>query len=66
MGITNGGFFFWEENSEKLIVVQKNGYDGAMPSGNSVAAMNCLKNLKRITGETKWAEISDKIFMTFF
>ena len=62
--ITNGGFFLGSESSEKLIVRAKTGYDGAMPSGNSVAAMNCSK-LNRITGETKWAEITDKIFMTF-
>ena len=62
--VTNGGFFLGGEKSEKLIVRAKTGYDGAMPSGNSVAAMNCSK-LNRITGETKWAEISDKIFITF-
>ena len=62
--ITNGGFFLGSESSEKLIVRAKTGYDGAMPSGNSVAAMNYSK-LNRITGETKWAEITDKIFMTF-
>ena len=62
--VTNGGFFLGSEISEKLIVRAKTGYDGAMPSGNSVAAMNCSK-LNRITGETKWAEISDKIFITF-
>jgi len=62
--VTNGGFFLGSEKSEKLIVRAKTGYDGAMPSGNSVAAMNCSK-LNRITGETKWAEISDKIFITF-
>jgi len=62
--VTNGGFFLGGENSEKLIVRAKTGYDSAMPSGNSVAAMNCSK-LNRITGETKWAEISDKIFITF-
>ena len=62
--ITNGGFFLGSESSEKLIVRAKTGYDGAMPSGNSVAAMNFSK-LNRITGETKWAEITDKIFMTF-
>ncbi len=64
LDVTNGGFFLGSESSEKLIVRAKTGYDGAMPSGNSVAAMNCSK-LNRITGETKWAEISDKIFMTF-
>ena len=62
--VTNGGFFLGGENSEKLIVRAKTGYDSAMPSGNSVAAMNFSK-LNRITGETKWAEISDKIFITF-
>ena len=62
--ITNGGFFLGSESSEKLIVRAKTGYDGAIPSGNSVAAMNCSR-LNRITGEIKWAEISDKIFTTF-
>ena len=60
----NGAFFLGSNNSEKLIVRAKTGYDGAIPSGNSVAAMNFIK-LNRITGETKWVEISDKIFMTF-
>ena len=62
--ITNGGFFLGSESSEKLIVRAKTGYDGAIPSGNSVAAMNCSR-LNRITGEIKWAQISDKIFTTF-
>ena len=60
----NGAFFLGSNNSEKLIVRAKTGYDGAIPSGNAVAAMNFIK-LNRITGETKWVEISDKIFMTF-
>ena len=60
----NGAFFLGSNNSEELIVRAKTGYDGAIPSGNSVAAMNFIK-LNRITGETKWVEISDKIFMTF-
>ena len=60
----NGAFFLGSNNSEKLIVRAKTGYDGAIPSGNSVAAMNFIK-LNRITGEKKWVEISDKIFMTF-
>ena len=36
----NGAFFLGSNNSEKLIVRAKTGYDGAIPSGNSVAAMN--------------------------
>ena len=40
------------------------GYDGAIPSGNSIAAYNLLK-LTRLTGEVKFAELADKIFKVF-
>ncbi len=43
----SGGFFFTADDSEKLLVRQKEIYDGATPSGNSVAAMNLIK-LSRI------------------
>lgn len=46
----NSGFFFSGNDAEKLITRQKDAYDGAMPSGNSVAAMNMLR-LSRISGE---------------
>ncbi len=48
----SGGFFFTADDSEKLLVRQKEIYDGATPSGNSVAAMNLIK-LSRITGSTE-------------
>lgn len=44
----NGGFFFTADDSEKIITRLKEFYDGATPSGNSVAALNLLK-LARIT-----------------
>ncbi len=44
-----GGFFFTPEDGEELILRQKDVYDGAIPSGNSVAALNLLK-LSRLTG----------------
>ncbi|MGC8605604.1 MAG: thioredoxin domain-containing protein, partial [Desulfomonilaceae bacterium] len=44
-----GGFFFTANDSEELLVRQKEIYDGATPSGNSIAAMNLIK-LSRITG----------------
>ena len=39
----NGGFFLGSDQSEKLIVRSKTAYDGAIPSGNSVAVMNMVK-----------------------
>ncbi|MDN5310828.1 MAG: uncharacterized protein PWP14_2222 [Methanolobus sp.] len=45
----HGGFFHTAEDSEKLILRSKEIYDGAIPSGNSVCALNLLQ-LGRITG----------------
>ena len=61
---SSGGFYLGSNKAEKLIVRSMTGYDGAIPSGNSVAAMNLLK-LTRITGEVKWAEMADKTFKVF-
>jgi len=61
---SSGGFYLGSNKAEKLIVRSMTGYDGAIPSGNSVAAMNLLK-LTRITGEVKWAEMADTTFKVF-
>ena len=37
-----GGFFFTADDAEELIVRPKESYDGALPSGNSIAALNLL------------------------
>lgn len=47
----SGGFFFTADDGENLLVRTKEIYDGATPSGNSVAALNLLR-LGRITGRT--------------
>jgi hypothetical protein len=47
----NGGFFFTAEDGEPLITRQKDGYDGAIPSGNSVSMLNLLR-LGRITSDS--------------
>ncbi len=45
-----GGFFFTDCDGEELLVREKPGYDGAYPSGNSVAAYQ-LWRLAKLTGD---------------
>jgi len=47
-----GGFFFTPENGEALIVRPKESYDGAVPSGNSVAMLNLVR-LGRTTADAE-------------
>lgn len=49
----NGGYYMTAFDGEQLIARPKETYDGAMPSGNSVAAM-VLQTLATLTGEQKW------------
>ncbi|MCK5552233.1 MAG: thioredoxin domain-containing protein, partial [Deltaproteobacteria bacterium] len=59
-----GGFYFTADDAEKLLVRQKDIYDGAVPSGNSVAALNLLR-LARITANTNLEEKAVKIGRAF-
>lgn len=45
----DGGFYFYGSDAEQLLTRPKELYDGAIPSGNSVAAMNLVR-LARLTG----------------
>lgn len=56
-----GGFFLSAVDSETLIARPKELYDGAMPSGNAVAAA-VLDRLARLTGEAAWQEARDRQF----
>ena len=56
----SGGFFFTSETSEPLLIRQKEGYDGAIPSGNSVSMHNLLR-LGRITGNSRFEEMASGI-----
>ena len=60
----NGGFFIGSKDAEKLMVRAKDSYDGAIPSGNSVAAMNLFR-LGKITGNTYWINFADKTLKAF-
>jgi len=59
-----GGFFLAGKDSEKLIARTKPGSDGAIPSGNSVAALVLLK-LGRLTMDPHFTEMGDKVLETF-
>ncbi|MBU3204073.1 thioredoxin domain-containing protein [Clostridium algidicarnis] len=59
-----GGLFLYGNDSEKLILRPKDIYDGAIPSGNGVAAMNMLR-LSKITGDVKLKDEAESIFKVF-
>lgn len=59
-----GGFYFTADDGENLIVRQKEIYDGAIPSGNSVAMLNLLQ-LGRITANPDLEEKASKIGRAF-
>jgi len=57
----NEGFFFTADYSDNLLIRKKEGFDSAIPSGNSVHALNLLSILKDET-LTKIAEDIIKSF----
>ncbi len=54
-----GGFYLYAEDSEVLIHRPKELYDGAIPSGNSVATYVLFK-LSSLTGDVQLTQIRDK------
>jgi uncharacterized protein YyaL (SSP411 family) len=59
-----GGFFFTPSDGEKLLIRQKEIYDGAVPSGNSIAILNLLR-IARITGNSGYEKKALEIIRTF-
>ena len=59
-----GGFYFTANDSEKLLVRHKEIYDGAIPSGNSVAMLNLLR-LGRLTAKSDLEEKAATIGKVF-
>ncbi|UCC20010.1 MAG: thioredoxin domain-containing protein, partial [Promethearchaeota archaeon] len=59
-----GGFYFTANDSEELLTRQKEIYDGAIPSSNSIAMLNLLR-LSYITGNHKLEEKADIINRIF-
>lgn len=60
----NGGLFFTTENQIDLIHRNKDIYDGAMPSGNSVAALNLIR-LARLTSNPDFEDKAHQIGNAF-
>ncbi len=59
-----GGFFMTADDHEKLIAREKPGYDGALPSGNSIAVMNLLR-LAEFTSEDSYHKRAVKALAAF-
>ena len=60
-----GGFFLTDANTKNLIVRPKDAYDGATPSGNSVAALVCSR-LAEFTSRDDFRNASKDTFETFW
>lgn len=59
-----GGYFVTPDDGEQLFAREKPGYDGAEPSGNSVAIANLLR-LAELTGEDRYRAMADKALGAF-
>ena len=59
-----GGLYFTGKGNEALITKSKEIYDGALPSGNSVAALNFLR-LARMTGRIDLEKKAEQLTATF-
>jgi uncharacterized protein YyaL (SSP411 family) len=60
----NGGFYSTADNAEQILVRQKEIYDGAVPSGNSVAMWNLLR-LGHIIGSEAFEDKARRIGEAF-
>ncbi len=59
-----GGFYLAPEGAVNLIARRKEVFDGALPSGNSVAVLNLLR-LARLTGEGRYETIARRTIEAF-
>ena len=59
-----GGYYFTANDHEKLFARTKDQYDGAQPSGNSMALRNLVR-LWRKTGEERYRAEAEKGFRAF-
>lgn len=60
----SGGLYLTAHDAEALLVRPMEAWDGALPSGNAVAASNILR-LARMSSKSELEEAADKIFKAF-
>ncbi len=60
----NGGFYQTSKEGEKLIYRHKGAYDGAVPSGNSIAAIALLK-LGSLTTDRKFSVVGESAIKAY-
>ncbi len=60
----NGGFFFTPKNAADVLVRRKEVYDGALPSGNSVALLNLMR-LSRLSDNPAYEEKAARLTRVF-
>jgi uncharacterized protein YyaL (SSP411 family) len=64
MDPADGALFQAHAGADDLIVRAKAGYDGSLPTANSVAARNLLR-LGEITGQARWLTAAERILRAF-
>ncbi len=60
----SGGYYFTAHDAQKLFARSKDSYDGAMPSGNSLALLNLVR-LWTKTGDAFYQKQAERGFETF-
>jgi uncharacterized protein len=60
----HGGYFLTPDDGEALLTRDKPSYDGAEPSGNSVALLN-LSRLAELTADARYRERADEVLQAF-
>jgi uncharacterized protein YyaL (SSP411 family) len=59
-----GGYYLTGSDAEELLFRPKESYDGALPSGNSITALNLLR-LARLTGDERWEKRAEQHILDF-
>lgn len=59
-----GGYYLTGSDAEELLFRPKESYDGALPSGNSITALNLLR-LGRLTGDERWERKAEQQLLDF-
>jgi uncharacterized protein YyaL (SSP411 family) len=60
----DGGFYFTAKGAENAVPRRKQVYDGALPSGNSVALLSLLR-LARLTGGSAYEDMVSRMMKVF-